>query len=206
MKKKLRKSTVKPVVKPKIPSRSRILESLTGSDALSILEILADRDAGLAREIDAVAGDLLGEVDVAGVAANVMDELVSLDVDDIFDKSGARRDGYVDPGDAAFQMFEEALAPFLQDMERYRTLGLPERASACCLGILQGIYDFDEESSTQYKEWAVDAPADFFGQVADAWANIYHGKPPLSKLESFVKEHCPRYVALLAQHLRFRTR
>src|SRR5882672_7695875 len=106
MKKKLRKSTVKPVVKPKIPSRSRILESLTGSDALSILEILADRDAGLAREIDAVAGDLLGEVDVAGVAANVTDELVSLDVDD--------------------------------------------------------------------------------------------RKPPLSKLESFVKEHCPRYVALLA--------
>jgi hypothetical protein len=36
---------------------------------LSILEILADRDAGLAREIDAVAGDLLGGVDVAGVAA-----------------------------------------------------------------------------------------------------------------------------------------
>ena len=77
MKKKLRKSTVKPVVKPKIPSRSRILESLTGSDALSILEILADRDAGLAREIDAVAGELLGEVNVAGVAANVKDELES---------------------------------------------------------------------------------------------------------------------------------
>jgi hypothetical protein len=56
MKKKLRKSAVKPVVKPKIPSRSRILESLTGSDALSILKILADRDEGLAREIDAVAG------------------------------------------------------------------------------------------------------------------------------------------------------
>ena len=46
-------------------------------------------------------------------------------------------------------MFEEALAPFLQDMERYRTLGLPTQASACCLGILQGIYDFGKDSSTQ---------------------------------------------------------
>jgi hypothetical protein len=173
---------------------------------LSILKILAARDERLAREIDAVAGELLGEVNVAGVAANVKDELESLDVDDIFDKSGARRDGYVDPGEAAFQMFEEALAPFLQDMERYRTLGLPEQASACCLGILQGIYDFDKDSSTQYKEWAVDAPEEYFGQVADAWENIYHGKPPLSKLESFVKEHCPRFAELLAQHLRFRTR
>jgi len=108
MKKRLCKSAVKPLVKPNVPSQSRILESLTGSDALSILKILADRDERLAREIDAVAGELLGEVNVAGVAANVKDELESLDVDDIFDKSGARRDGYVDPGEAAFQMFEEA--------------------------------------------------------------------------------------------------
>ena len=60
MKKRLRKSAVKPVVKPKIPSRSRILESLTGSDALSILKILAERDQGLAREIDAVADSVIG--------------------------------------------------------------------------------------------------------------------------------------------------
>ena len=59
--------------------------------------------------------------------------------------------GMIDSG-----MFEEALTPFLQDVERYRTLGLPERASAYCLAILQGIYDFDTDSSTQYKEWAVD--------------------------------------------------
>ncbi len=156
MKEKLRKSAVKPVAKSKAPSCSRVLESLTGSDALSILQILAERDAGLAREIDAVACELLGEVDVAGVAANVKDELKSLDVDDIFDKSSARRDGNMDPGEMAFQMFEEALTPFLQDVERYRTLGLPERASAYCLAILQGIYDFDTDSSTQYKEWAVD--------------------------------------------------
>ena len=62
---------------------------------------------------------------------------------------------YVDPGEVAFQMFGEALAPFLQDMERYRTLGQPEQASACCLGILQGIYEFDKDSSTQCREWAV---------------------------------------------------
>jgi hypothetical protein len=191
MKKRLRQSAVKPVVKSKIPSRSGVLESLTGSDALSILKILAERDEGLAlaREIDAVAGELLGEVNVADVAANVKDEMESLDVEDIFDKSGARRDGHVDPGEPASQMFEEALAPFLQDMERYRTLGLPEQASACCLGILQGIYDFDKNSSTQYKEWAVDAPKEYFGQVTDAWVNIYHGKPPLSKLEGFADRH-----------------
>jgi len=146
MKKKLRKSAVKSVARPKAPSPSTLLESLTGLEALSVLKILAERDERIAREIDAVAGELLGETDVADVAASLKDELESLDVDDVFDKSGARRDGYVDPGEAAFQMFEEALAPFLRDVERYRTLGKPEHASACCLGILQGIYDFDKDS------------------------------------------------------------
>jgi hypothetical protein len=70
-------------------------------------------------------------------------------------------------------------------------VGLPEQASACCLGILQGIYDFDRDSSTQYKEWAVEAPKEYFGQVADAWQNIYHGKPPLSKLDSSVRNTAP---------------
>ncbi len=146
------------------------------------------------------AGELLGEVNVAEVAASVKDELESLDVDDIFDKSGARRDGYVDPGEAAFQMFEEALAPFLLDVERYRTLGRPEEASAYCLGILKGIYGFDKDS------WAVDAPEEYFGQVVDAWERIYHGRPPPLKMENFVKEHCPDYAERLAQHLRLRTR
>jgi hypothetical protein len=206
MEKKLRKSAVKPVVKPKAPSPSKLLESLSGSDALSILKILADRDERLAGEIYAVAGELLGEVNVAEVAASVKDELESLDVDDIFDKSGARRDGYVDPGEAAFQMFEEALAPFLLDVERYRTLGRPEEASAYCLGILKGIYGFDKDSSTQYKEWAVDAPEEYFGQVVDAWERIYHGRPAPLKMENLVKEHCPDYAERLAQHLRLRTR
>jgi len=71
---------------------------------------------------------------------------------------------------------------------------------------LQGIYDFDKDSSTQYKEWAVDAPGEYFGRVVDTWKEIYHGRPPLSKVESFVKEHCPDYAERLAQHLRFRTR
>jgi hypothetical protein len=58
-------------------------------------------------------------------------------------------------------------------------------------GILQGIYDFDKESSTEHKEWAVDASGEYFGRVVDVWKEIYQGRPPLSTMESFVKEHCP---------------
>lgn len=45
-------------------------------------------------------------------AANVQMDLESIDIEDLFDRVGSKRDGYVDPGDTAWEMFEEALKPF----------------------------------------------------------------------------------------------
>ena len=42
---------------------SKILESITGSDALSILKLLAERDEKLVEVIDAAARELLGQVE-----------------------------------------------------------------------------------------------------------------------------------------------
>ena len=91
---------------------SKVLESITDSDARSILKLLAERDHKLVEIIDATARELLGQVDTEDVATDVQMELELLDVEEVWDRSGATRDGYVDSGDAAWQMFEEALKPF----------------------------------------------------------------------------------------------
>ena len=104
--------------KPAAPA-SKVLESITGSDALSILKLLAERDDKLAEVIDATARELLGQVDAEDVAADVQMELEFLDVEEVWDTSGATRDGYVDPGDAAWQMFEDALKPFEDEHDKY---------------------------------------------------------------------------------------
>jgi hypothetical protein len=93
---------------------------------------LANRDKKLSKEIDAIAKDLLGDVSLDEVADSVQSELESLAVEDVWDRSGARRDGYVDTGETAWQMFEAALEPFREDMLKYEQLSMLEQAEAVC--------------------------------------------------------------------------
>lgn len=102
--------------------KANALESITGADALAILKVLAARNEDLAQEIDAVAKELFSHVEIDEMAANVQMELESLHVEDIWDRSGAKRDGYVDPGEAALEMFDEALKPFQDEVDKYKQL------------------------------------------------------------------------------------
>jgi hypothetical protein len=182
------------------------LESLSGADALAILKLLVERHDNLTQVIDAVAEELLREVDVEGLGADVKDALEFLEVEDVWNRSGASRDGYVDPGEAAWEMFDETLQPFRQDVEKYRKLSMFKEANLCYQGILKGIHDFDNESSTEYKEWAVDTPTEYFGLVLDEWKALPEGRLPLSEMRHFVDDQCPAYAELGARLLRARKR
>lgn len=102
----------------------------------------------------------------------------------------------------AWEIFEEALQPFRQEIEKYRKLAMFREADRHCRGILKGIYDFDEESSTQYKEWAIDAPAEYFGLVLEDWKSLRKGRLPLSKMQDFIEEQCPAYAEFAVRILR----
>jgi len=184
--------------------KANTLESITGADALAILEVLAARNENLAQEIDAVAKELFSHVDIDEVAANVQMELESLHVEDIWDRSGAGRDGYVDPGDAALEMFDEALKPFQDEVDKYRRLAMLQEADLACRGILKGIYDFHKESSTEYKQWAVDAPCEYFGIVLDDWKKLFATRPPFPRMSAFLQTHCPDWAEWGTKSLRSR--
>jgi hypothetical protein len=184
--------------------KPKVLESITGTDALAILKVLAERYESLAQEIDAVAKELLGHIEIDEVAANVQLELEFLNVEDVWDRSGAKRDGYVDPGEAACEMFEEALKPFQDEMDKYKQLSMLEEANLACQGLLKGIYNFDKESSTEYKQWVADAPGEYFGMVLDDWKKLFEGQAPLSSMREFLKIHCPDWAEWAIKSLRSR--
>ena len=183
---------------------SKILESITGSDALSILKLLAERDDKLMEVIDATARELLGQVDAEDVATDVQMELEFLDVEEVWDRSGATRDGYVDPGDAAWQMFEDALKPFEDAIEKYKRLSMSTQARSYCEGILKGIYNFHRDSATEYKDWAADVPGEFFGRVRDQWKSLFKGRLLLLEMEKFLHAHCPDWTEWGMRQLRKR--
>ena len=181
---------------------SEVLESIAGSDALAVLRALAERDDKLAGAIDATARELLGQVDAEDVAAEVQMELEALHVEDIWDRAGATRDGYVDPGDAAWQMFEAALEPFEEAVEKYRLLSMSVQARSYCEGILLGLYAFHAESSTEFKDWVVDAPSEYFGHVLDEWTGLHKRRLPLLQMERFLTAHCPDWAEWAMRELR----
>jgi hypothetical protein len=172
----------------------KILQSITGTDALTILRVLADRDEGVAQEIEAIARELFSHVAIDDVAANVQMELESLEVEDVWDRAGSKRGGYVDPGDAGWEMFEEALEPFRGEVAKYKQLSMHKEAELTCLGILKGIYDFHEISSTEYKQWAVDAPGEYFAMILDDWKKLFKGRLPFQRMREFLETHCPGWA------------
>jgi hypothetical protein len=198
--------TKKSAGRRKTKGKSEILESITGSDALSILNALAQRDEKIKTTIEKTAVELLSAVDVDEIAAKVQMELELLQVEDVWARAGANREGYVDPGDAAWEMFEEALRPFRDDVEKYKKLSMPKEATLYCLGILKGIYAFDKDSKTQYKEWAVDAPGEYFAFILDDWRRLYKGKLPMVSMKDFLATNCPDWVEWSVKLLRSSSR
>lgn len=184
----------KAAAKRKSARKPKILESISGSDALLLLKVLADRDQNLAKEIDAVARELLGRVEIDEIAAQVQMELELLHVEDVWDRAGATRYGYVDPGDSAWEMFDEALERFREEVRKYKQRSMLKESELFCHGILKGIYDFDKESSTEFKQWAADAPGEYFGQILDDWKKLVEGRPSLSSMRDFLQSHCPDWA------------
>ncbi len=154
---------------PKKTKTRNIFAKISADDAFAILSRLAKEDPKIATRIEQIAMDYLSDVDIEDIASQVYLGLDSIEVEELWDRSGRTRNGYVEPAEMAFQMFEEALEPFLDEMQKYQNLSMFAEAKGYCIGILKGICKFENDSLSEYKDWAVDAPADFFEQILDDW-------------------------------------
>lgn len=81
--------TKKSASRRKTKGKSEILESITGSDALSILNAIAQRDEKIKTTIEKIAVDILSAVNVDEIAANVQRALEWLQVEDVWARAGA---------------------------------------------------------------------------------------------------------------------
>ena len=169
-----------------------IIDHLSPTDALSTLRALADSDEGLARRIAEIAMSCLSRVDPEDIAAVLYDELDALEVEDVWDRAGRTHHGYVEPGEAADQMIEEVLAPFLEELDKYQKIGTNTEANRICMGLLLGLYRFKHESTSEFKDWAPDAPSIFAEAVVDAW-KAAPSRADVETLRAFVKDELGRW-------------
>jgi hypothetical protein len=121
-----------------VPSLYAHLDERERAGVLAAL--LTDRSE-LHAEVERLAAALLGHVRVESVAVEVRTELAELELIDLAVRAGRQPGGgYVHETDAAYELVEAAVQPFVDDLHRRARVGMHEAAAKLALGVLTGLY------------------------------------------------------------------
>ena len=147
----------------------RFIQSLNADEASQVMKVVLEDDPLLTKKIYDVAMKVAGGVNVDVVMDKVFCELDKLDMDDLRGRAGRTRHGYVEPNEAAWELFEDALTPFIDEMKKNQQRMLPAAAKNYCIGIVKGLWMYKEESSSDLKDWLEDAPGEYVETVVKEW-------------------------------------
>ena len=93
-----------------------IIRQFSRQDALGILKSLAQEDEGIAARIVEIATVRLSQVDPEEVGLALYEDLELLEVEEVWDRAGPSRHGYVEPYEVAEEMMDEVLKPYLEEL------------------------------------------------------------------------------------------
>lgn len=172
-------------------AKTDILDVITPDQAVTVLKQLAATEPKIGKQAREIAMKLVGDVDLEGVGEDVFGALDAIPVEQVWDRSGRKRDGYVAPGEAAAQVIEEALQPFLDALRNCQQLGLTEQAKRQCMGILKGIHRFEKECRSEFKDWAVDLPGEYFAFTYQEWRKGSKSRKDIEEVRQFVRAISP---------------
>jgi hypothetical protein len=166
----------------------KIINNLSPEDTLVILQQLAAQDEKLAAKIASLALAYLSDVDAEEIAETLRYELESLTPEEVWDRAGNTRYGYVETAEAAEQRIEEVLEPYLEEMRKYHQTGLALEAQQMCQGLLLGFYEFEHHSKTEFKGWSVDSPVYFALEVLTVWLEGEVEMQQRQEMQAFIDE------------------
>lgn len=198
-------------------SRKLKLARLDASASAGVLGELLRRHPKLRGEAEEIASAPLQAVedeDFRSVAEAVEADVHGLNVEEVYESSGASRWGYTDPGDAAGDMIEEVLEPFLDFLRDLLDIGSKRAVNAAlehCKGIVLGLYRaahgrprerWDRERTAvegRVLDWAPDVPQNLALEAVEVWrSHGRRGRKPLRPWlpEAFVRQHTPKWAGL----------
>jgi len=186
-------------------SCANVLDKLDSAEAAAVLGKLLDRHSEFRSEAEAIARDMLTEISPDSIADEIEEALLQFDYDDLNGRAGSHSWGYVEPSEAAGELLEEALEPFLNDMKRHLEMGLEDRASQFCQGILLALYRARDSGENDILNWVPDFPGEAAANALKVWSETGGAErgPALAKKRrrrlspDFVREHLPGWDWLL---------
>lgn len=149
-----------------------ILGDLINRHSIGILMTLMERNDELVEQVEEIALEFITDIHEDDIGNDLFCMLDMIKVEYIWDHSGGTRDGYVDPNDLAWELFEEEVEPFLKEARKLNELKLPHERDRYFMGILKGLYKFKNESTSSYKDYVPDAPKETFESVVEEWKEL----------------------------------
>lgn len=125
---------------PSATTLTPVLDRLRDGEQAQVLHELLGRHPQLHSEAEQVAIELLREVTVDAVTDRVTGRLTGLELADLGARAGRVPGGYVEPGEAASELVEGALASVESDLGRCIDLGLRQAARQILLGLITGMH------------------------------------------------------------------
>lgn len=122
------------------------LKSLRPQESSAVLDALLEAHPELVAEANGLAAGILDKATWESVGENVEDELRSLPLEALNDRAGHHPGrGYIHECDAASEVVQEALEPYLDDIARRLALGMTAPAHQVAAGVLAGLHACDGE-------------------------------------------------------------
>jgi hypothetical protein len=115
-------------------------------------------------------------------------------VEEVWDRAGATRYGYKEPQEVAGEMIEQVIEPFWQEMHKYAQMGFHAQAKQVCIGLLLGLYQFEHESTNEFKDWAVGEAAEFAREVIRRWKSGSPSPEDMREVRYVVDEQLKGWV------------
>jgi hypothetical protein len=175
--------------------KNTIIDRISEEEALIILKRLIVKEPAFAKQIEMEAEMLLSSIDLEEICEEVYFDLDQIDVHELWDRSGKSRYGYVSPEEMALEMMEDELAPYNEKVLRYIEIEKHIEAKICCMGVLKGIYTYSMESTSEFKEWAVDLPEECFGLLLETWLKKTKNRKDKVLMDNFLEEYCPKWYS-----------
>jgi hypothetical protein len=145
--------------------RPSATDKLRPDEAAELLRALLARHPELAKEAGSMAEEMVTRVSAQDVADAVEEAILALDIDALGDRAGEHSDGYTEPTEAAWQLLQEAIDPFVDDLRRRIALGAGHAAVTTCRGIVVGLYRVRGKNRDAVLGWAEDFPAEAAAQT-----------------------------------------